>query len=56
VVEKGPGGKYHFTLVAANGQVIAASEPYERRQAALNGIESVRKNAPDAEIAVQDSE
>ena len=56
VVEKGPAGKYRFTLVASNGQVIATSEPYERRETALNGIESVRKNAPDAEIADQDGE
>lgn len=52
----GPGGKYYFTLVASNGQVIAVSEPHERRETALNGIESVRKNAPDADIAVQDGE
>jgi MIP family channel proteins len=56
MVEKDPGGKYHFDLVAPNGQVIATSTAYERRQAALNGIESVRKNAPDAEVAVQDGE
>jgi uncharacterized protein YegP (UPF0339 family) len=56
VVEQGAGGKYHFTLVAGNGQVIATSESYERRETALNGIESVRKNVPDAEIAVQDGE
>jgi uncharacterized protein YegP (UPF0339 family) len=43
-------------LVAPNGQVIATSANYERRQAALNGIESVKKNAPDAEIASKDSE
>lgn len=56
VVEKLETGKYHFTLVAANGQVIATSTPYERRQAALNGIESVKKNARDAEITGQDTE
>jgi MIP family channel proteins len=56
VVEKGASGKYHFTLVAPNGQVIATSADYERRQAALNGIESVKKNAPDAEIASKGSE
>jgi MIP family channel proteins len=56
MVEKLEGGKYHFTLVAANGQVIATSTPYERRQAALNGIESMKKNARDAEVAVQDGE
>jgi uncharacterized protein YegP (UPF0339 family) len=56
VVEKLDGGKYQFSLVAANGQVIATSTPYERRQAALNGIESMKKNARDAEVAAQDGE
>jgi hypothetical protein len=36
--------------VASNGQVIATSESYERKQSALNGIESVKNNAPGAEI------
>jgi MIP family channel proteins len=56
VVEKGDSGKYHFTLVASNGQVIATSTDYERRQAALNGIEAVKKNASDADIASEDGE
>jgi hypothetical protein len=55
-VEQGASGKCHFTLVAGNGQVIATSKSYERRQAALNGIEAVKKNAPDVQIASQDSE
>jgi uncharacterized protein YegP (UPF0339 family) len=50
VLKKGSSGKYHFNLLAGNGQVIATSETYERKQSALNGIESVKKNAPDAEI------
>jgi uncharacterized protein YegP (UPF0339 family) len=50
VVKKGNSGKFHFNLVASNGQVIATSERYETKTSALNGIESVRKNAPDAEI------
>lgn len=49
------GGKV-TALVAANGQVIATSADYERRQAALNGTESVRKNAPEAEIATSGDE
>jgi hypothetical protein len=36
--------------VAGNGQVIATSEAYESKSAAMNGIESVQKNAPDAKI------
>ena len=48
VLKKGSGGGYHFNLVATNGQVIATSETYERKQSALNGIESVKTNAPGA--------
>ncbi len=50
VLKKGSTGKFHFNLVATNGQVIATSEAYESKAAALNGIESVKKNAPVAEL------
>ena len=50
VLKKGSSGKFHFNLLAGNGQVIATSETYESKASALNGIESVKKNAPDAEI------
>ena len=50
VLKKGSTGKFHFNLVATNGQVIATSEAYESHAAALNGIESVKKNAPDAQV------
>ncbi|MFY9933535.1 MAG: YegP family protein [Streptosporangiaceae bacterium] len=56
VLKKGSSGKYHFNLVAGNGQVIATSETYERKASALNGIESVKSNAPDAEIDDQTEE
>lgn len=42
--------EYRFRLKATNGQTIAVSEGYTTRQACLNGIASVKKNAPDAEI------
>ena len=50
VLKKGSSGKFHFNLQAANGQVIATSETYESKEAAINGIESVKKNAPVAEV------
>ena len=50
VLKRGASGKYHFNLHAANGQIIATSETYERKQAALNGIASVKASAADAEI------
>jgi uncharacterized protein len=56
VVTKGSTGKYHFNLVASNGQVIATSETYERKESALSGIESVKSNAPGAEVEDQTGE
>jgi hypothetical protein len=50
VLKKGSSGKFHFNLVAGNGQVIATSETYESKAAALNGIKSVQTNAPGAEV------
>ncbi len=50
VIKKGTTGKFHFNLLATNGQVIATSEAYESKAAVLNGIESVKKNAPVAEL------
>lgn len=44
------GGQWRFNLKASNGQVIASSEGYSSKASALNGIESVRTNAPDAEV------
>ncbi len=42
--------KPYFNLKATNGQVIGTSELYESETARDNGIESVKKNAPDAEV------
>ncbi|MBQ4100091.1 MAG: YegP family protein [Oscillospiraceae bacterium] len=43
-------GEYRFRLKAKNGEIIATSEGYTTKSACENGIESVRKNAPEAEI------
>lgn len=42
-----------FDLKATNGQVIATSEVYNSDAACKNGIESVRKNAPEAAVENQ---
>lgn len=47
---KDNGGKFRFRLKAGNGQIIAVGEAYESKASALNGIESVKNNAPDAEV------
>ena len=43
-------GKPYFNLKATNGQIIGGSEMYESVAARENGIESVKKNAPDATV------
>lgn len=43
-------GQFRFNLTAGNGEIIATSESYATKAAALNGIESVRTNAPGAEV------
>lgn len=49
-VYKDKAGEFRFRLKARNGEIIAVSEGYKAKASCLNGIESVRKNAPDAEI------
>ena len=43
-------GEYRFRLKARNGEIIAVSEGYKAKSGCLNGIESVKKNAPEAEV------
>jgi uncharacterized protein len=43
-------GKPYFNLKAGNSQIIGTSEMYESKQSMENGIASVKKNAPDAEV------
>ena len=43
-------GEFRFRLKATNGQIIAVSEGYKAMASCLNGIESVKKNAPEADI------
>ena len=43
-------GKPYFTLKATNGQVIGQSQMYASERNRNNGIASVMKNAPVAEV------
>jgi uncharacterized protein YegP (UPF0339 family) len=43
-------GKYRFRLKAKNGEIIAASQAYASKAACMNGIESVKINAPVADV------
>ena len=50
VISKDKKGEFRFVLKAGNGEIIASSEMYESKASAKNGIESVKKNAADAEV------
>ena len=43
-------GEFRFRLKARNGEIIGVSEGYKAKASCFNGIESVKKNAPEAEI------
>ena len=49
-LKKGSTGKFRFTLLSSNGQVVATSQAYERKATAMAGIRSVQKIAGTAEI------
>ena len=48
------GGEYRWRLKARNGEPIGKSEGYKAKASAVNGIESVGKNAPEAEVIVEE--
>ncbi len=48
---------FHWNLVATNGRVIASSEVYNSKQAAMAGIRSVQKNgATDVIVTAEELE
>ena len=53
-VYKDKAGEFRFRLKARNGEIIAVSEGYKAKDSCLNGIESVRRNAPDAPVVEEE--
>ena len=43
-------GEFRFRLKARNGEIIGVSEGYTTKANCVNGVESVKKNAAEAEI------
>ena len=43
-------GKFFFSLIATNGQIIGKSQMYKTEKGRDNGIDSVGRNAPDAQV------
>ncbi|MEM6767973.1 MAG: YegP family protein [Bacteroidota bacterium] len=48
--KEGASGKFFFNLKASNGQVIGKSQMYASESSRDNGIASVQKNAPGADV------
>ena len=53
ILKKGTTGKFRFSLLSRNGQVVATSEAYSSKAAAMGGIRSVQKVAADADVEDQ---
>ena len=53
VIKKGSTGKFRFSLLSTNGQIVATSEAYNSKASAKNGIRSIQKLAADAIIEDQ---
>ena len=49
-INKSTDGQFYFTLKAVNNEIIATSEMYTTKQNCQNGIDSVKTNAPNAEV------
>ena len=49
-------GEFRFRLKATNGQISAVSEGYKAMASCKNGIESVKKNAPEAAVVVEEAQ
>ena len=49
-IYKDKAGEFRFRLNAKNGENILASEGYKSMDSCKNGIESVKKNAPEAPV------
>ncbi|MCD8007130.1 MAG: YegP family protein [Oscillospiraceae bacterium] len=43
-------GEFRFRMKARNGEIIATGEGYKAKASCQNGIDSIRRNAPDAEV------
>jgi len=43
-------GEFWFRIVASNGNILASSQQYAQKRSALDAVESIKKNGPDAPV------
>ncbi|MCB1465375.1 MAG: YegP family protein [Nitratireductor sp.] len=49
-VYKDKAGEFRFRFRASNGEIMFGSEGYKAKASAMNAIESIKKNSPDADV------
>lgn len=49
-IYKDKAGEFRFRLKAGNGEIIVTGEGYKSKSGCKNGIDSIRRNAPTADI------
>ncbi|MEC9343726.1 MAG: YegP family protein [Pseudomonadota bacterium] len=49
-VYKDKKGESRFRFRASNGEIMFSSEGYKAKASAMKAIESIKKNAPDADV------
>ena len=54
-VYKDKAGEFRFRLKARNGEIIAVGEGYKAKASCLNGIDSIRRNAPEAPVVKEEA-
>ena len=47
-------GEFRFRLKAKNGQIVATGESYKQLASCLNGVDSIKRNAPEAEVVKEE--
>ncbi len=49
-IYKDKAGEFRFRFKASNGETMFGSEGYKAKASAVSAIESIKKNAPGAEV------
>ena len=47
---KDKANEYRFRFIAPNGEIMFQSEGYKQKQSAIDSIESIKKNVPNADL------
>lgn len=47
-------GEYRFRLKARNGEILVVGESYKAKGGCLNGIESIKRNAPESDVVIEE--